>query len=100
MIDVCDARRFGSLYRRLIEQAIIPDTKLQADLWGLRTIVSPSVGTPNVDDVSALNLLSKRRATLITAGESSAGSESRGSARGWAIRTGSTPRPAISTVLR
>lgn len=168
LIDVCDSRRFGSLYKRVVEKVIIPDTKRQgekhkvpnlshsyhpwfpvlligsdkADLytralvedivhkkrhltdprwllrvglylefltclgifeavkdelgdlmtpaereayetspwfaeirksvnvegwrhvWSLRSIVLPSVGTPNAGEVSALNLLAKKKATL------------------------------------
>jgi CRP-like cAMP-binding protein len=168
LIDVCDARRFGSLYRRVVEKVIIPDTERQAqkhklaslshthhpwfpvlligsdkadlytralvedivhkkrhltdprwllrvglylefltcigifeavkgdlgdlltpaeraayetspwfedirksvnvagweEVWELRSIVMPTVGTPNAGDVSALNLLAKKKATL------------------------------------
>lgn len=29
MVDVCDARRFGSLYRRVLERLVVPDTDTQ-----------------------------------------------------------------------
>jgi CRP-like cAMP-binding protein len=29
VVDVCDARRFGSLYRRVLERVVVPDTDLQ-----------------------------------------------------------------------
>lgn len=168
LIDVCDARRFGSLYKRVVEKVIKPDTRRQAEhhrfailsytyhpwfpvlligadkadlytralvedivhkkrhltdprwllrvglylefltcigifeavkddlgdlltpaereayetspwfeeirrsvnvdgwkeVWALRSIVMPSVGTPTAGDVSALNLLAKKKATL------------------------------------
>jgi hypothetical protein len=34
-LDVCDARRFGSLYRRVVERVIEPDTARQAQAHGL-----------------------------------------------------------------
>ena len=33
-IDVCDQRRFGSLYQRIVEKLIVPDTQLQAQAAG------------------------------------------------------------------
>ncbi len=35
MFDVCDARRFGSLYRRVLERVVAPDAVLQARRAGL-----------------------------------------------------------------
>ncbi|MFA6954801.1 MAG: cyclic nucleotide-binding domain-containing protein [Thermoanaerobaculia bacterium] len=31
LLDVCDSRRFGSLYKRVVERVIIPDTRRQAE---------------------------------------------------------------------
>lgn len=31
LIDVCDARRFGSLYKRVVDKVIVPDTRRQAE---------------------------------------------------------------------
>jgi CRP-like cAMP-binding protein len=38
MIDVCDARRFGSLYRRVLEGVIRPDTRRQGYRHGLTAL--------------------------------------------------------------
>jgi hypothetical protein len=37
-IDVCDARRFGSLYQRIVEQLIKPDTERQARGAGMSAL--------------------------------------------------------------
>ncbi len=37
-IDICDTRRFGSLYQRIIERLIKPDTERQANAAGVSTL--------------------------------------------------------------
>ncbi len=37
-VDVCDARRFGSLYRRVLERVVVPDTDRQREYARLATL--------------------------------------------------------------
>ena len=37
-VDVCDTRRFGSLYQRIMDRLVTPDTQKQARLAGLDTL--------------------------------------------------------------
>jgi CRP-like cAMP-binding protein len=37
-VDVCDARRFGSLYRRVLERVVVPDTDRQREHARLATL--------------------------------------------------------------
>lgn len=38
LVDVCDARRLGSLYRRVLERVVVPDTEAQRAAGGLATL--------------------------------------------------------------
>ncbi|HEU5162121.1 MAG TPA: cyclic nucleotide-binding domain-containing protein [Thermoanaerobaculia bacterium] len=38
MVDICDARRFGSLYRRVLERVVAPDAALQATREGIERL--------------------------------------------------------------
>ncbi len=38
VLDVCDTRRFGSLYQRIVEKLLIPDTQRQGQKGGLATL--------------------------------------------------------------
>ena len=40
-LDVCDVRNLGSLYKRVIDRLVRPDTSRQAAAAGFRTPVSP-----------------------------------------------------------